>query len=141
MSAYAHLSGPFDYNKMPLAPMGCAVQMHEKTDKRGTWAYHIVDGWYLATLPEYYRTHMCRIKGTHSKRLSNTVHVSHKNITKPTVTHADKIMAANAECAKAIKSIDGEQGNTEMEQLQRLTETVMSNARLFGEFPTIMDPY
>jgi hypothetical protein len=26
VSAYAHLLGPFDYNKMPLAPMGCEVQ-------------------------------------------------------------------------------------------------------------------
>jgi hypothetical protein len=34
--AYAHLSGPFDYNKMPLAPMGCNTQVHEKTNKRGT---------------------------------------------------------------------------------------------------------
>ena len=25
VSAYAHLSGPFDYNKMPLAPMGCGA--------------------------------------------------------------------------------------------------------------------
>ncbi len=25
VSAYAHLNGPFDYNKMPLAPMGCEV--------------------------------------------------------------------------------------------------------------------
>ena len=33
VSAYAHLSGPFDYNKMPLAPMGCNAQVHEKTDK------------------------------------------------------------------------------------------------------------
>jgi hypothetical protein len=33
ISAYAHLNGPFDYNKMPLAPMGCNVQVHEKTDK------------------------------------------------------------------------------------------------------------
>ncbi len=41
VSAYAHLCGPFDYNKMPLAPMGCAVQVHEKTDKRGTWASKI----------------------------------------------------------------------------------------------------
>jgi hypothetical protein len=49
VSAYAaHLSGPFDYNKMPLAPMGCEVQVHEKTDKRGSWAYHSVDGWYLS---------------------------------------------------------------------------------------------
>ena len=28
VSAHAHFSGPFDYNKMPLAPMGCAVQIH-----------------------------------------------------------------------------------------------------------------
>jgi len=34
---------PFDYNKMPLAPMECTVQVHEKTDKRGTWAYHSID--------------------------------------------------------------------------------------------------
>jgi hypothetical protein len=32
-SAYAHLSGAFDYNKMPQAPMGCEVQVHEKADK------------------------------------------------------------------------------------------------------------
>jgi hypothetical protein len=42
--AYAHLSGPFDYNKMPLAPMGCEAQVHEKTNKCDTWAYHLVDG-------------------------------------------------------------------------------------------------
>ena len=30
VSAYAHLSGPFDYNKMPLAPMGCEAKVHEK---------------------------------------------------------------------------------------------------------------
>ena len=33
VSAYAHLIGPFDYNKMPLAPMGCEAQVHEKTKK------------------------------------------------------------------------------------------------------------
>ena len=36
VSAYAHLSGPFDYNTMPLTLMGSAVQIHKKTDKRGT---------------------------------------------------------------------------------------------------------
>jgi hypothetical protein len=52
--AYTNLSGPFDYNKMPLAPMGCESQVHEKTDKRGTWAYHLVNGWYLFISPEHY---------------------------------------------------------------------------------------
>ena len=35
---------PFDYNNMPLDTMGCEVQVHKKKDKRGTWAYHSVDG-------------------------------------------------------------------------------------------------
>ena len=52
-SAHAYLCGPFDYNKMPIAPMGCIVQVHEKSDQRGTWAYHSIDGWYLFTSPEY----------------------------------------------------------------------------------------
>lgn len=39
------MTGPFDYNRMPLAPMGCTkVQVHEKTDKQDTWAFHSVDG-------------------------------------------------------------------------------------------------
>ncbi len=71
--AYAHLSRLFDYNKMPLAPMGCEAQVHEKTNKRGTWAYHLVDGWYLFTSPKQYCTHNCHIKHTKSKQLSDTV--------------------------------------------------------------------
>jgi hypothetical protein len=51
VSAYAHLSRLFNYNKMLLAPMGCEAQVHEKTNKCGTWAYHLVDGWYLFMSP------------------------------------------------------------------------------------------
>ena len=32
VSAYAHLCGPFDYNKMLLSPMGCDAQVHKKAD-------------------------------------------------------------------------------------------------------------
>ena len=94
VSAYSHLSGTFDYNRMPLAPMGCEAQVHEKTDKSGTWAYHSVDGWYLATSPEHYRTHLCHIKTTNSESFTDIAQFSHQNITKPTITHANKIMAA-----------------------------------------------
>ena len=82
VSAYAHLSGPFDYNKIPLAPMGCEDQVHEKTDKRSTWAYHSVDGWYLSTSPEKYRTHLCHIKTTNIERFTDTAQFSHHNIKK-----------------------------------------------------------
>jgi hypothetical protein len=64
--AYAHLNGPFDYNKMPLTPMGCEAQVHEKTDKRRILAYHSVNRWYLFTSPEHDHTHNCHIKHTKS---------------------------------------------------------------------------
>ncbi len=102
VSAYAQLSGPFDYNKMPLTPMGSEAQIHEKTEKQGTWAYHLVDGWYLFTSPEHNRTHTCYVKATKSERHLETVHFKHKNITNPTITHADKGMQALAECIKTI---------------------------------------
>ncbi len=33
LSAYEYVHGAFDYNKMPLAPLGCAVQMHDATNR------------------------------------------------------------------------------------------------------------
>ena len=117
MSAYAHLSGPFDYNKMPLAPMGCGAQVHEKTDKRGTWSYHSVDGWYLFTSPEHYRTHVCHVKATKSERLTDTLQLRHKHITNPTVTHADKVMNPISACAAALKGVAGGKTPKELHDL------------------------
>ena len=128
ISAYAHLCGPFDYNKMLLAPMGCAVQVHEKTDKRSTWAYQSVDGWYLATSPEHYRTHLCHIKSTKGERFTDTAQFSHKKITHPKITHANKIMASIVDCAKAIKNASNSNGTDEMQELITLTQKAVGQA-------------
>ena len=71
--ACAHLSGLYNYNKMPLVPMVCKVKVHKKADKQGTWAYHSIDGWYLAISQDHCWTHVCHIKNTNSKWLSDTV--------------------------------------------------------------------
>jgi hypothetical protein len=54
VSAYQYIHGAFDYNKMPLAPMGYAVQICERSEKRGSWAFNSIDGWYIRTSPEHY---------------------------------------------------------------------------------------
>jgi hypothetical protein len=54
LSAHQYVHGNFDYNKMPLAPVGCAVQLHENSERKGTWADNSIDGWYLQTSPEHY---------------------------------------------------------------------------------------
>ena len=64
ISAYAYHHGSFDYNRMPLAPMGCAVQFHIKPNRRKTWGEHSSDGWYLRTSPEHYRCHIVFVKAT-----------------------------------------------------------------------------
>ncbi len=130
VSAYAHLSGPFDYNKMPLAPMGCEAQVHKNTDKHGTWAYHLVDGWYLFTSPEHYRTHNCHIKHTKSEQLSNTVQFQHKRITNPSITHANKVMQALAECIKAIQGMKGKDRNSQAAQdLQYIVDATQAHVQ------------
>jgi hypothetical protein len=47
--------------------MGCEAQVHEKTNKRGTWAYHLVNRWNLFTSSEHYHMHKFYIKHTKSK--------------------------------------------------------------------------
>jgi hypothetical protein len=53
LSAHAALFGQFDFNKTPMAPPGTRVLVHEKPDKRGTWAPHGIDGWYVGPALEH----------------------------------------------------------------------------------------
>ena len=52
ISAHAHLYDQHNYADHPLAPMGCAVEMHVTLNKRGAWALHSVSGFYAATLEQ-----------------------------------------------------------------------------------------
>ena len=67
ISAYSYHRGPFDYNRMPLAPMGCAVQFHIKPGQRKSFGEHSADGWYLRTSPEHYCCHVMFVKTTRMK--------------------------------------------------------------------------
>ncbi len=125
--AYAHLSGPFDCNKMPLAPMGCEVQVHKKGGQTWDMGIHSFDGWYLSTSPDHYCTHLFHIKYTSSDRLSDTIHFKHKHITNPTLTHAGKIMRALSHCAQILKGKDTTATNQELCNLQRLVEVMQAN--------------
>ena len=104
--------------------------MLEKTDKRGTWAYHSVDGWYLFTSPEHYRTHNCHIKHTKSERLSDTVQFQHKRITNPTITHADKVMHALADYVKALQGMTSSTKNSQAaHDLQQIIEATKAHVQ------------
>eukprot|EP00804_Cyclotella_cryptica_P028836 CCRYP_008420-RA/>CCRYP_008420-RA protein AED:0.29 eAED:0.29 QI:0/0/0/1/1/1/4/0/762 len=141
VSAYAHLNGPFDYNNIPLALMGCSVQVHEKSDARGTWAFHSIDGWYLSTSPEHYRTHRCHIKSTNSERLSDTVVFQHKSITHPSLTPTDKLMQAVSACAAALKGITAPTKDiTDLKALLDITANHLTHLRMCSKHTTTTGP-
>ena len=57
-------------------------------------------------------------QGKKSKRLSNTVQFKHKYITKPTVTHTDKVRKALSECVATIQGLGGSGGSHQMRDLK-----------------------
>ena len=122
VSAYQYVRGSFDYNKMPLAPMGCAVQIYESRERRGTWAEHTTDGWYLETSKEHYRCHKVHVKRTNSERVTDTVFFKHRYITQPSVTSADILKKAMDDLAAALKNQRNTEGIKEMEALRKIDE-------------------
>jgi hypothetical protein len=133
VSAYQYVHGPFDYNKMPLAPMGCAVQLHERSERRGSWAMNAIDGWYLRTSDEHYRCHVIFVKNTRSERISDTVHFKHRHITIPTVTPEDTIVKCLNDLTQALKERRNTKGAIEYDALQKLDE-------LLNKIPVVMVP-
>jgi hypothetical protein len=65
--------GNFDYNRTPIAPPGVRVIVHEKPDKRSTWAPHGVDGWYVGPALESYRCYTIWIEETRAIRVCDTL--------------------------------------------------------------------
>ena len=45
MSAYEFVHGKIDYNKMPLAPLGCAVLMHKSTNRQKNMGCTLTQWW------------------------------------------------------------------------------------------------
>ena len=120
ISAYQHVNGNFDYNKMPLAPLGCAVEMHESTNRRKSWDPHSLSGWYLGTSTEHYRCHKIFCKKTRSERISDTVFFQHRYITQPSITPEDQVIKAIGDLSSVLRGKTNDKGRKEMSALKRL---------------------
>ena len=64
LSAYAALFGNYDFNKMPMAPPGTRVIVHEKPGNRKTYTGHGTEDWYIGPSPDHYRCFKCYMPTT-----------------------------------------------------------------------------
>ena len=122
ISAHAYMHGPFNFDRTPLAPLGCEVQCHEKAANRGSWAEHSVDGWYIGTSHLHYRAFTVFIKQSRAKRVTDTVLFKHKYITWPAITHGDVVTKAALELVKALKGKPIMKTQEQMRDLTALSE-------------------
>ena len=88
------------------------------------------------TSPEKYRTHRCHIKSTRNKHFTDAVNFSHKKLTRPTTTHAEKVMAAIEDCAKSIINLGNGNGYEETKQLVQITYRAIQNKKSIAATPT-----
>jgi hypothetical protein len=123
---------------MPLAPMGCAVQLHESCERQRTWAENTTDGWYLQTSLEHYRCHKIHVKKTNSERVSDSVFFKHKNITQPTLSMVDLLKKDINNLVHALKGRRNTNGIKEMEALQKLDKLL--NKTLEATTPRVTNP-
>ncbi|KAL7479192.1 hypothetical protein ACHAW6_007448, partial [Cyclotella cf. meneghiniana] len=92
----------FDYNRMPLAPICCAVQLHDKPKRHKTFGKHATDGWYIKTSSEHYRCHIIFVQKMQQMRITDTEYFKHKYLMQPTLTAQEGIVKAIQDLTLAI---------------------------------------
>lgn len=103
ISAYNYVYGVHDYNKMPIAPLGCKTQCFVDPDNRRLFGAHSVDSHYLGHSSDHYQVARVLVTETNLERLTDTIVYFHKRITSPRVSMADAVTVAAAGLAGAIK--------------------------------------
>ena len=103
ISAYAHVYGPHDYNVTSFVPVGMETLVHNKLKRCRTFAEHCSKGFILGTSFDHYRAWTMWMTDTRSTHVSATVYHKHKYPTTPTVTPADRVLAAVKKLSEEIK--------------------------------------
>ena len=103
LSAWAQVNGPYDYNKTPMGPPGTQILAHEKPSKRGTFASHAKEGWYIGPAMESYRCYQVWIPETRATRIVDTLDWFPKQVTMPIASSMDLILAAARDLATALQ--------------------------------------
>ena len=124
VSAHAHLFGPFDFNRFPLAPLGCAVQVHIPPETRTSWGLRAKRGWYIGCAPDHYRLHTFVDNVTKQEGVSGAVTFKHKSRTNPQLSSHDKIMRAYQELHDKITGKSTRRGAEDTRQLRALVDAI-----------------
>ena len=90
----------------PMAPPGSKIIIHTKPANRSSWAFHGVQGSYIAPSLQHYRCVRCYVPTTRSELISNTIKFLPEYIPIPNATIEDYIKATLEKILTTMQSQD-----------------------------------
>jgi hypothetical protein len=96
-SAYKILNGPYDWNRYPLAPLGCKAVVYEDGGTRGSWVSCGIDAFYLGPAKDHYRCDNYYISDTRAYRVSGSMELFPQHCQLPSMTPHQHICALTDE--------------------------------------------
>ena len=126
-SAYEVLNGPYDWNRYPLAPLGCKAVVYEDGDTRGSWASRGVDGWYLGPSKHHYRCDHYYIPETRAYRISGSTELFPQHCQLPNLTPMQHLKALTKEIQEeTAKAANTPKGRKLIKLLQLNLKKILS---------------
>ncbi len=71
-STYEVLNSPYNWNRYPLAPLGCKAIVYKDGDTHSSWASHSVNAFYLGPAKDHYRCYNHYVPETKAHRISGS---------------------------------------------------------------------
>ena len=94
---------PHDFNKVPFAPLGSKVMMHEGEYIQGTWMDCGIKGFFIRPAHEHYRCYQYLNPATNGVRTTNSIGIFPK-CGMPATSSLDRLHMLLADLTDALKN-------------------------------------
>ena len=108
LSTYEQVYGIHNFERTPLATLGCKVKIHEKPHKRLTYAPHSVYRWYLGPEVNHYICYTCYNIDTGGETTPYTIDFFPEFMKLPNYSTRDMAIHAAAYIEKALQTTTSE---------------------------------
>jgi hypothetical protein len=129
--AWEFFHGPFDFNKTPLALVGCRVLIHAKPVTQRSWDLRAKDGFYIGPALGSYRCFKLVKSNTKSQVISDTVEFCHAFCSIPAPTPDDKIIHGLQVMSGALTNAPPPRSISQLEAIVNLRD-LFKSWRLLG---------
>jgi len=139
MSAWEFYNkAPFNFDATPIGPCGCPVIIHNKPNKRASWAFRGRDGFNIGPALSHYRCFEVVDSDTKALVISDTVEFRHDYLAPPSISYEDRVLHAINFLSTTINEATNDSINSQLIAIDKLRE-IFSKWKL-NETPLAVSP-